>query len=107
MIIRLRGQQIIIDLPKPESEPWVDLITQRVEMDDEYTVQNIVDRYGRIYKQLSTVATESVTITDPVYGEITISAAGVAAGITALAVNWIMEDYGGSLDDNGYVIIEE
>ena len=107
MITRLRTQQMYIDLPTPDSEPWLNLIVQRVEMDDNYVTKNIVDRWGSVNVKLSNIYTSVYPLQDPVpvpagY----VSVAGLAAGLTIAAMDLIAKKYDGRIDENGFIIVE-
>ena len=107
MIRRLRTQQIIIDLPRTESEPWIHLIIQQVDTDEETGKDiNVVDRYGRVSKKLSEVATDIIPYEDAVVGHNdNLSTLGLSHAITVMATTWIIGKYGGSVDDHGYIVI--
>ena len=104
---RLRSQQITIDLPKPDSEVWVNLIVQQVEEDDEGNVLNLADRMDTLNKRLHAVGLESVTFQDPVTQQNhTISVYGLAQAITVAASHWIAEKHNAVVDEEGLIIIE-
>lgn len=107
MIKRLRTQQVYIDLPTPDSEPWFNLIVQLVEMNDEYKTINVVDRWGQVSERLTKIAWNTYSFTDPVPcldGEI--SVVGLGDAITSLGIDLIIKKYGGYLDERGYIIVE-
>ena len=107
MIARLRTQQLYIDLPTPDSEPWINLIVQRVEMSDDYKTINVVDRWGRVNARLSDIAWNTYLFTDPIPSDAEhISVVGLGDAITNLGVDLIIKKYGGYLDERGYLIIE-
>ena len=108
MITRIRSQQIYIDLPTPDSEPWINIIVQRVEMSDDYETMNVVDRWDQVNERLSDIITETYQYSDPVTSTPWhISTAGLADAITKLATKLIISKCGGYVDDKGYIIIEE
>ncbi len=107
MIVRLRTQQLFIDLPTPDSEPWLNIIVQRVEMDDEFNTKNVVDRWGHVSVRLSTIITEVYPYSDPVpvpAGYISI--AGLSSALTIAAMAHIVKKYGGYIDASGFIILE-
>lgn len=107
MIVRLRTQQLLIDLPTPDSEPWLNIIVQRVEMDDEYNTLNVVDRWGRVTVPLSSIQSDIYPIADPLNPPAgLVSVAGLADTLTSAAVAEIIKKYGGYVDDNGFIILE-
>lgn len=107
MIVRLRTQQLYIDLPTPDSEPWINLIVQRVEMDDDYNTINVVDRWGQVNARMTNIAWNTYTFSDPLSSELgCISILGMSDAITNFGVDLIMQKYGGTLDDRGYLIVE-
>lgn len=103
MTTRLRTQQIIIDLPRSSSEPWINLVVQRVELDDSGNEINVVDRWGSVNKRLSLVASEISNYTEivPELNDKSISVYGISSAMTCIAVNWIVEKYGGTITSNG------
>lgn len=107
MKARLRTQQMYIDLPTPDSEPWLNLIVQRVEMDDEYKTLNVVDRWGQVNARMSDMALQCYSYNDPVYPPSgVISVAGLAEALTVACVDLIIKKYGGSVDEHGYIMVE-
>lgn len=107
MIRRLRTQQIIIDLPTPDSEAWIHLEIQQVDTDPETgETVNLVDRWGRISKKISDVALEVIHYDDQVLQhEDYMSTLGLSNAITVMAIKWIVEKYGGEVDEHGYIIV--
>jgi hypothetical protein len=106
MKTRLRTQQIYIDLPTPESEPWLNIIVQRVEMDDNYQTKNIVDRWGAVNERLSKIAMNVYPYTDllqPPQGYI--SVAGLGEALTIAAMDLIIKKYGGTIDEHGFIMV--
>jgi len=91
---RLRAQKVAIDIPRSQSEPWVAVTVQKVDG------EHVIDRVSQSHRQLSDVATELITINDPVTGQdVTISVAGMAAAVKAGVYAWMIEDHGGELID--------
>lgn len=108
-MIKLRTQQIIIDMPRSISEPWMNLVVQRIDLSPDGSVElNVVDRWGTINKKLSDVALEVNSYFEVLplnSGEITVF--GLADGIKSVATKWIVEKYGGTIQPNGDVHLEE
>lgn len=104
-MIKLRAQQIIIDVPRYESEPWILIRVQKVQTEAN-GVEHIVDRWGAVNKKLSEAALD---VTD--YFEITpvesnqLSVFALADAIKNVSVDWIIEKYGGTLNANGEIIL--
>jgi len=94
---RIRAQQITIDIPRTNSEPWINIVVQLVEDDG-----GIVDRYDFSHRALGKVATEIVTFTDPVLQKQTsVSVYGLAEAIKEAVVHWLVADHNGTyLDGN-------
>lgn len=107
MIRRLRTQQIIIDLPRTEAEPWIHLIVQLVDTDEDTGEDiNVVDRYGRVSKKLSEVATDIIQYEDAVLQHSdNMSTLGLSDAISRMAVTWIIGKYGGAVDERGYIVV--
>lgn len=108
MIKILRTQQLYIDLPTPGSAPWLNIIVQYVEMDDNYKPMNVVDRWGTVNCQVSTVAMNAYPNADPVPVPAgMISGAGIAQALTMAAIELIIGKYGGTFEPStGYIIME-
>jgi hypothetical protein len=108
MIKILRTQQLYIDLPTPGSEPWLNIIVQYVEMDDNYKPLNVVDRWGQVNVRVATVALNTYPNADPVpVPQGMISGAGIAQALTMAAIELIISKYGGTFDPaTGYIILE-
>lgn len=106
-MFRLRAQQIIIDIPKADSEPWVNIYVQRVRIEEDGSESRVIDRWGSINKRLSTIAFEiypyfeAVPVTNP---EKEISAYGLSDAIMQAAIHWIAEKYSGRIEGNAVYI---
>jgi len=108
MIKILRTQQLYIDLPTPGSEPWLNIIVQYVEMDNDYKPINVVDRWGQVNARVATMAMNAYPNADPVpVPDGMISGAGIAQALTMAAIELIVSKYGGTFDPaTGYIILE-
>ena len=107
-MVKLRTQKISISIPRINSEPWVYLIVQRVELDENGKEINVVDRWGTVNKQLSAVATDVFTYFEPIpvpNPANMISAFAIADAIKVVAVHWIQEKYGGTINQDGDVVL--
>jgi len=105
---RLRSQQITVDLPTPDSEPWINIVVQRVEMDDAYKTLNVVDRWGSVVVPVKNIALDVHTYKEIIPGlpDNLISVYGLADAITVTAVDLIIKKYGGVLNDKGFIMLE-
>lgn len=106
MKTRLRTQQILVDGPTPESEWWLYIIVQRVDMDEQYNPIRVVDRWGSVNVRLADIATALYPLVDPVSPPAgLISVAGMADGLEKAAVAEIIKKYGGTVDEHGYIMV--
>jgi len=108
MIKILRTQQLYIDLPTPGSEPWLNIIVQYVEMDNDYKPLNVVDRWGQVNARVMSLVTNAYPNNDPVPVPAgMISGAGITQALTMAAIELIISKYGGTFDPaTGYIILE-
>ena len=107
MLTRLRVQQIVIDIPRSESEPWLSLTIQRIEMDENYVTKNIVGRWRQINKRASEFATDIVPYDDPVpVPDGSISGYGLSNAIAAMAISWTAKEYNGTVNELGYIMVD-
>ena len=105
-MIKLRTQQIIIEMPRTTSEPFINITIQRIELDENGNEANVVDRWGHIYKRLSLTALEVVPYFEVVPWEVgSISVFGIADAIKEVASAWIIQKYGGVQQPNGDIIL--
>jgi len=106
MQARLRVQQICIDMPKASNEPWVNLTVQRVEMNEQGQDVNVIDRWGQVNTRLSDIYGMIVRRHDPLCSSLDeMSGAGVAQGITAIAISLVIAKFGGTLNEKGYIMV--
>ncbi len=101
MIEKLRASKITIEIPKPDSEPWVHITVNKMFIDNDGKVVNNVPRFDHISKPLSEIGSEIYKFTDPVtQREENISGYGLAEAITSYVYEAITEKHGdGSRDD--------
>ena len=95
---KLRSQQVIIDIPTETGNTWVNAIIQTLIKDEEGNTLQRIDRTHETHRILENVATEMITIVDPVTQQtITVSAAGTATLVSGLIMNWMKDDHGGEI----------
>ena len=105
-MIKLRTQQIIIEMPRTDSEPWIHIVIQRIDVSETGVESNVIDRWDQINKRLSEVALQVEPYFEVVPWEVgQISVFGVADAIKNIATTWIIEKHGGALNSNGDVIL--
>jgi len=93
MLEALRTGVIEIDTAKINDAQWIVATIQKLNIDSSGTIVSEKIRDGKVFRKASDVALEVITFTDPVTKqEITMSVAGMATGIKALMVKWILED---------------
>lgn len=89
--VKTRAKRIIIDNPIDGDQSVYFEVEEHVLLDDVPTAgyRGAPD----LSRVIASVATKTVTVTDPVTGEdVTVSVAGVATAIQALFVDWFNED---------------
>ncbi len=107
MKYKLRAQQIVIDIPLINAEPWISIRVQRVNLDVNNVPKQTIDRWGMINRKLSDVALELYNYFEPTNSSTPlISVYGISDAIKAVSVSWIMQDYGGTII-NGDVIVQK
>ena len=108
MKTRLRIQKIVIDIPESESDPWVQLTVQRIEMDDNFNTLNIIDRWGQVHKRISDVALDIQSYDDPVLGSTDnpISVFGLTDAITQMCMAWTANAYDGTINEAGLIMVD-
>lgn len=103
MIEQLRASKITIDLPKPGSEPWVQVIVQKVLRDNTYEVKNIIPRYDRISIPLSSVVGTSYPV--DTNSDSIITGAEIFNAIYTFVVSLMITKHGGTLNDKRDLIL--
>lgn len=109
----LRTAKLVIDVPTPEAEPFIMGILQKVVLNTEGDVLQVIPRQDELYRRSSQIITDTISFTDPVtQTQHTLSGAGLQVAITAMVSKWLIEDYTTPeftpyVDENGRVIIEE
>lgn len=110
MVVELRAQQIVIDAPRRDRDPFVAITVQRLIWSDDKT--EIIQRINRekvINRALSSVATTVYPYYDLVTDKVnTISGAGLGVAIASAVSFWIMEEYAaeGAHLVNGQVFLD-
>jgi len=89
----LRTGQIEIDTQKMGDEQWIAATIQNLELNSDGSVASEKMRDGKVYRKVSDVALEMITVTDPVtQQQLTMSVAGMGTAIKTLMIKWILED---------------
>ena len=95
----IRTGRIEIDTIKLHGPKWIVATISTLELDDQNQVVSERIRDLKLYRKVSNVATETVTITDPVTGQpITVSVAGIGGLIKAIMIQWMQEDFPATYD---------
>ncbi len=95
MTEKLRASKIAIEIPKPDSEPWVHITVNKMFLNDNGEAINNQPRFDHISKPLSSVGTNIYTFMDPIIQkEVTISGYGLASAITSYVKDTIEEKHG-------------
>jgi hypothetical protein len=105
---KVRSEKIVIDLPRENTEPWIEIITQIVEKDDSANIIAEYPRHSVIHRKAQDVAYELTTIYDPITNEmITISGYGVQMALTRFITRWMANDLHGEITYNQKLGYEE
>jgi len=96
MLIKYRASKITIEIPKPQSEPWVHIVINKMEVDEETNnVLNAYPQFEYISNPLSRVGTDILRFGDPVSQElVSISGYGIASALTAYVKQVVNDKYG-------------
>ncbi len=98
---QLRFSSIKIESPIKVKETWIHLVIEKVIWDGE-NIKEIIPRFGMISKPFTEFQMELKTYTDPVTQEThTLSGVGVSLGILNFVLPWVVQKYGGSVDEKG------
>lgn len=108
MIEKYRIRVAWIEVPTEEADPLVRASIERLVKNDEYETVQTFTWSEYLHRRLSEVATQMLTFTDPVSLQpITISAAGMAAGIKAFLTHWMLQNIPGTvINERGDVVKE-
>ena len=107
MRYRFRPQKITIDIPNSDTEPWVSVIVQRIDLEDgSDAVIATHDRFGHVHRRFTEIAAEIYKHGDNKPGRDPgdISGVGVSKAIENAAASWIADKYAAEIDDEGHVI---
>ena len=109
MIKKLRSQQIVMELPKEDSDVFIRATLQQVIKDDDYKTVQLIDRVDAVHRELSQIMGMVVTFPDPATGQmLSLPVVTIGAAITATIVNFILEDHPEyHLNDRGDIIKED
>lgn len=104
---RVRAEMIRIELPREGLEPWIHVVTQVVEKEQESgKVLNVIPRDDNIHRRLTEIGSSTITFSDPLLGgTVTLSGHGVAQAITEFCLLWMQERYGGEISEDHELIV--
>lgn len=96
----IRTSTINIDTIDPDGLQWVNALVQSVELDANGNILCISPRVKQLHRRIDLVATEMVSVTDPVTKvTTTLSVAGIGTAITMIIIKWMLQDNPGSYFD--------
>lgn len=105
-MVKVRPQQLTIDVPRQWGEPWVNVVVQRIEENGK--IVNTVDRWDSFTVRLSDAGEHPFPLPASVNCEDrTYTVAAVGEAITTVALAWLAERYNGRMVPPGEVIIED
>jgi len=108
MMVVLRTQQITVDLPTIGADPWINVVVQRLEVDDNFVPKNTIDRWGQFNVCVPKVLGKVYPLIDSLAPDGTISVLGIINSMYAAIIDMIIERYGGAYDaTSGYIILKE
>ena len=105
----IRTATINIDTIVPDSYQWLNADIQLVELNEDKEIASISPRVQQLHRRIDKVATEIVSVYDPVTRVTNnISVAGIVTAITLIMIKWMLEDNPGSYyeEETGRVILE-
>lgn len=108
----LRTAKLVIDLPVPGAEPFIRGVIQKIVVDENDNVLQVIPRQDEWYRRSSRIVADMVTFTDPVTSQQhTLSGAGLQVAITEMVSKWIIEDKAKegitcSVNEHGRLIVE-
>lgn len=103
-MIKLRISQMTIEMPKEQSEPWIRVVVQRIEKIGGRV--NTVDRWDSFHYRLSDIADKQIPSQREEEHNM-ISGLEIATHLTVMATVWLLEKYGGKINAQGELIIED
>lgn len=104
-MIEIRAQQVIIDQPRKDSMPFVNIVVQRIIYNEDGSINQIIDRERTINKPLLEFASELYHFEEmfPVSSN-EISGYGLASAIRGAVVGWLLKEYQDFELINGQVV---
>ena len=100
MTEKFRASKIAIEIPKPDSEPWVHITVNKMFLNEAGDIVSNVPMFAYISKPLSQIGMNSYLFADPVTQEtLEISGYGLAEAITSYVDKVLKEYYGESAHD--------
>lgn len=102
----IRVGRIEIDTVDIGGPQWITANIQRLELDAANNITSTRTRDKKLYRKVTDVAMETVTINDPVTGQpVTISVAGIGTAIKTAMITWMMEDNPSTYDPDADLVI--
>jgi hypothetical protein len=102
----IRTSKIEIDTAVLHGPQWINATLQTLELDADNNVTSTRVRDRKLYRKVDLVATETVTITDPVtQQQVTISVAGIGVAIKAKMIGWMMEDNASTYNEDADLVV--
>lgn len=103
----LRISRIAIDLPRHNTEAWVQYDIQAMPLDPQGNPTQLIDFWHRGNKRIAAVTTETAEVDDPVTGQhLTASVAGLQLLIRTFLHRWICAETGAA-DTDGRLTLEQ
>jgi hypothetical protein len=101
MTEKLRASKIAIEIPKPDSEPWVHITVNKMFYNDSGDLISNVPRFDYISKPLSQIGMDMYTFMDPVLqSNSTVSGYGLAEAITSYVDLVLKDKYGSEVNND-------
>ena len=95
----IRTSSINIETQVIHGPKWISANLQQLEIDDVGNVVSTSVRERKLYRRVGDVATETVTVTDPVtQQQVTVSVAGIGGLVKAAMIKWMIEDNNATYD---------
>lgn len=100
MTERFRASKIAIEIPKPDSEPWVHITVNKMLLNDNGDIVSSVPRFAYISRPLSQIGMNAYPFVDPVtQQDIEVSGYGLAEAITSYVDKILKDAYGEDAND--------
>ena len=94
-----RAQQILIEMPKPDSEPWVHITIQRLTPVAGGGYDDVIDRYKVISAPFHEILNRAFVAAVAKGKTVRITGGELAAAIKAAALEMIAEAVGARIED--------